>query len=395
MIREITRAIIWNGRKTGKTWFHPRATRLPDGSVLMNCQDITGFDSFGPGFWSKTTDNGISWSEPQPVTAFGRIDIGNGFEEGACDFVPEYHAPTGKVLSIGDSAFYKKSKGTAHKGYNSPYTDPPEGFAARHPVYCVRDGEGNWSERRELEWDDPRASRCNLCGCAQRVTLDNGDVMLPVYFASKEGVQPADHRHECSATTLRCSFDGETLQVKGAGRELRLPSPDGFMEPSITRYKGTFYLTLRTWKHDLGYVSTSSDGLSWNDIVPWKFDDGTTVDLSPTQQRWLTHSDGLFLVYTRKTEYNHNVFWWRAPLFVAQVNTENMSLIRGTEKIVFPIDGDGMAEDNKVACMGNFHVTNVSAQESWVTVGEGRRHDLTHGDTLLARIQWEKPNRLV
>jgi hypothetical protein len=395
MIQKITRQIVWNGRKTDKTWFHPRTTRLPDGSVLMTCQDITGFDSFGPGHWSKTCDNGTTWSEPHPIAAFGRTDIGNGFEEGACDFVPEYHALSGKVLVIGDSAYYKKAKDAAHAGYNSPYTDPPEGSPARHPAYCVGDGQGNWGDRRELMWDDPRASRCLLCGCAQRVTLEDGDVLLPVYFASAIGAQPADHRYECSATTLRCSFDGERLALQEVGRELRLPSPNGFMEPSITRYKNTFYLTLRTWKHDLGYVTTSTDGLHWNDITPWKFDDGTTMDLSPTQQRWLTHSDGLFLVYTRKTSYNYNVFWWRAPLFVAQVDTEKMCLIRDSEQIVFPIDGNGTAAQNKVACMGNFHVVNASPQESWVTVGEARRHDLTHGDTLLARIHWEEPNRLV
>ncbi|MEZ6039608.1 MAG: hypothetical protein R3C20_03830 [Planctomycetaceae bacterium] len=33
-----------------------------------------------------------------------------------------------------------------------------------------------------------------------------------------------------------------------------------------------------------------------------------------TQQHWLTHSDGLYLVYTRKDESNINVIRWRSPL---------------------------------------------------------------------------------
>lgn len=378
MIQKIEREIIWNGRKTGVTWFHPRASKLPDGSVLMTCQDITGSDNFGQAHWSKTSDNGKTWSEPKPIAAFQRKDIGNGFEEGVCDGVPEYHAPSGKVLLMGHNVFYKD---------DVLYAASPEGQPGRHSVYCVGDGNGSWGERHELQWDDPRTTETCMCGCAQRYTLDSGDVIVPLYFSPKG-------RKDRSVTTVRYAFDVEKLAFQEAGRELRLEVNRGLLEPSITKFGDLFYLTIRA-EDNHGYIATSTDGLNWTDIKSWTFDDGESLEMSTTQQRWLTHSDGLFLVYTRKTDDNFNVARWRAPLFVAQVDTDKNCLIRSSEQIALPMDGDGMQPGDVVARMGNFHVTNVSPEESWITVGESRPNHNWHGDTLLARIYWDKQNQLV
>jgi hypothetical protein len=38
--------------------------------------------------------------------------------------------------------------------------------------------------------------------------------------------------------------------------------------------------------------------------------------------------------------------------------------------------------------MGNFHVTTVSDQESWITVGEWLPRRDARGDLLLARVHW-------
>jgi len=365
-IKRIEREIIWNGRKNGGTWFHPRAGRLPDGSILMTCQNIIGSDNFGQVHWSKTTDNGVSWSKPQPVAAFARREIGNGFEEGVCDVVPEYHAPTGKMLAMGHNVFYKN---------DGHYPYPPPGWKGRHSVYSVSDGNGAWSPRRVLEWDDPRAVGYRSCGCAQRYTLENGDVLVPLYYSRETHTGYA-------VTTVRCSFDGELLQLEEVGRELRLDVNRGLQEPSLTRFGDVFYLTIRA-EDDHGYFATSTDGLKWGEMVPWMFDDDEVLMMSTTQQRWLTHSDALFLVYTRRTEDNRDIFRWRSPLFVAQVDMQKQRLIRSTEQIV--LDGEQL---------GNFHVTNVSPEESWITVGEAVVADWG-GDTLLARIHWGTPNTLI
>lgn len=71
---------------------------------------------------------------------------------------------------------------------------------------------------------------------------------------------------------------------------------------------------------------------------------------------------------------------------IAQLNTTTKRLMRETERIIFPMLGDGMKAENDVARMGNFHTTAISSEESWVTVGEELPQNDWHGDTLLARI---------
>ena len=75
----------------------------------------------------------------------------------------------------------------------------------------------------------------------------------------------------------------------------------------------------------------------------------------------MTHSSGLFLVYTRKGADNDHVFRHRAPLFIAQVDPEKVHIIRETEQILVPERG---------ARLGNFGVTEVGTNEIWVTVTE-------------------------
>ena len=79
---------------------------------------------------------------------------------------------------------------------------------------------------------------------------------------------------------------------------------------------------------------------------------------------------------------------WRAPLYLARVDTKRLCLIRATERIVLPLIGDGVDNARHVARMGNFHTVAVTPQESWVTVGETLPNDGWKGNTLLARIKW-------
>jgi hypothetical protein len=192
---------------------------------------------------------------------------------------------------------------------------------------------------------------------------------------------------------VRARFDGDQLRVRSVGPALHHPHGRGLLEPSVTLFGGRFWMTMRA-EDDRGYVSVSSDGLNWEAKKAWSWDDGTPLSMSTTQQHWLTHSDGLFLVYTRKDESNRNVIRWRSPLWVARVDAERRCLIKSTERIVLPLVGDGVGAPDKVALMGNFNVTNVSRHESWVTVGEWMPRDGYRGDVLLARIRWSKPNRL-
>ena len=201
---------------------------------------------------------------------------------------------------------------------------------------------------RGFHWDDPRGSFIYSNNCGQRVVLENGDILLAFSFGST-----SDHR---SVATLRCRFNGETLSIAQVGTPLELKAGGGLLEPSLTRFGDRFYLTLRA-EDGRGYLAVSQDGLHWNRKETWKWEDGQPLDLSSTQQHWLTHGEELFLVYTRKAMENQNVIRWRAPLWMARVNLEQHRLIRSSEQVVFPMIGDGVSQPDEVALMGNFHIT--------------------------------------
>ncbi len=290
-----------------------------------------------------------------------------------CDVVPQYHPQTDTVISMGHVVFYK-----------GEYFARKEQLS-RYPVYTTRTSGGKWSERKILEWDDPRTTSIYSNNSGQRVVLPNGNVQMSFTF----GPEPVNRM----VAGVHATFDGDQLKVAQVGPEMHNDTGRGLLEPSVTKFGGRVWITMRA-EDDRGYVSVSDDGLHWQEKRPWAWEDGTPLDMSTTQQHWLTHSDGLFLVYTRRDASNENVIRWRAPLWVAQVDTEKRCLIKSTEQVVLPLVGDGVNAPDKVALMGNFHVTNASEHESWVTVGEWIPRDGYRGDVLLARIRWAKPNRL-
>lgn len=69
------------------------------------------------------------------------------------------------------------------------------------------------------------------------------------------------------------------------------------------------------------------------------WDDGTDLGSYNTQQHWVAHSEGLFLVYTRRGANNGHVMRHRAPLFIAQVDPVKLHVLRSTERELMPNRG--------------------------------------------------------
>lgn len=369
LIESIEKIVVPAPKLPKGTWFHPRACMV-GGKAFMTTQPIMGSDHFGHVHWTTSDDLGKTWSEFTPIPPLGWVPMADGNNEAVCDVTPEFHPKTGSVLALGHNVFYK------NKGF---YRDQP----SRWPIYAVwKDGE--WGPRKKLVWEDPRGSYIYSNNCGQRVMLPDGDVLMSFTFGVKDKPR--------SVCGVLCSFDGKDLVIKKTGNELTNDKGRGLLEPSLTQFKGRYYLTIRA-EDRRGYVAVSDDGLNYEQRE-WTWDDGQPLMTNSTQQHWITHSDALFLVYTRRDPTNDKIPRWRAPLWVAQVDTKTLRLIRSTERVVLPLIGDGVNGADMVAFMGNFGVCNASPNESWVTDGSWCPKTNT-GELQLARVKWSRANGIV
>jgi len=308
---------------------------------------ITGDDVFYPINSMRTDDGGKTWSGPiEHGDAFARHQLENGAEMGICDFWPGWHAASQTLLGIGHTVYYVGD-------------DIPDGPRPRSTAYCIYDQEArSWSPWQAMQ--SPFLEEG--AGSVQRVDLPDGDILLPTYFVLPH-VFKSDlkdrYKTQYGAAVMRCRFDGKTLRYIEHGNEMTVDAARGLAEPSLAVFDGRYLLTIRNDLH--GYVTTSADGLNFKPIQKWTFDDGSDLGSYDTQQHWVTMPDALYLVYTRRTEDNAHVKNHRAPLFIAQVDTEKLCVMRDTEKILVP---------NRGARLGNFGVTRISDTESWVTTAE-------------------------
>lgn len=359
-------------------WFHPRAAAIPGAgreggpAVVMTLQKHLRVSDYYSGLHVMRTDDlGETWTPPDARPELDWRREPSGVTLAVADVTPGWHAPTGKLLAIGCRVRY------------SPKGEQLEDTRLAHQTaYAVHDPKGGtWSEWRLLEM--PADERFNFArnACAQWIVEPDGTLLVPLYIGRNA-------REPFSVTVARCRFDGERLTYVEHGDVLELKEVRGLCEPSIARFGNRYYLTLR---NDLrGYVTVSDDGLHYQPIRPWAFDDGAELGSYNTQQHWLVHSEGLFLAYTRRGANNDHIMRHRAPLFLARVDPEKLQVIRSTERVLVPERG---------ATLGNFGAAAISEKESWVTVSEGiwsddARKRGAEGATFVARVIWSRPNKL-
>ena len=351
----------------GGKWFQPRPVAIPtrDGSPLavMTIQKAIGSDFFTGLSTAKSVDGGKTWTAPAEDPGLGWRPGGGELNIGVCDITLGWHAPTRKVIGIGHTATYTK-----------------KGFAGiehrRETVWITYDpATDRWTPWRELALPATPDDRYFINGVhGQWLTEPDGSLLVPIYFLGPK-IADGKWRFSFRGAVMRLSFDGTTLRYVTQGRKLNLDVPRGLYEKSITWFQGRYFLTMRN--DQKGYVAVSDDGLNFGPIRAWTFDDGSDLGSYNTQQKWVTHSDGLFLVYTRRGANNDHIPRNRAPLFIAQVDPEKLHVIRATERIAVPERG---------ADIGNFDATTVSAGETWITTAGG--------PAFLACLRWSRPNGL-
>ncbi|MEZ6048333.1 MAG: sialidase family protein [Planctomycetaceae bacterium] len=372
LIKSIERTVATSGFDGVYCWVHPRAGAIPGEtpSVVMTMQHLwlKGSDVFQPLKEMRTDDLGKSWSGPSDTT-FAHRDEEGEVTVGVCDFTPQWHAKTGKLLGVGHTVRYKD-------------IHVQKGRRKRETSYAVYDNEKRaWSDWDVVQMPDMQNKFYHAgAGCAQRVDLPNGEILIPYYFS--DGNNPFR-----KATVMRCQFDGEKLSYLEYGTEIDIPTERGALEPSLTFFQDEYFMTIRHGDGH-GYVARSKDGLNFEPHQPWKWDDGSVLSTGDTQQHWVSHQEGLYLVFTYKRDDNKHVFRQRAPLFMAEVNAENLTLKKDTLQVLVPERG---------ARLGNFAVATVSPHETWVTVAEwmqpvGCEKYGSDNSVYAVKIKWSKPN---
>ncbi len=335
-------------------WVHARAGAIPGAGengqplVVMTLQklQLSGSDLFYAINETRSGDRGTTWSKPFEHKSFARVPF--TFEEKkdleitVCDFWPRWHEKSGKLLGTGHTVVYEDN----HVMHRRPRSTP----------YAIYDPETHtWSPWKTIQLPAEAKFGNAGAGCVQRFDLPGGDILLPIYFAEIGATQ-------YSTTVLRCTFDGIEMRYQSHSNELTVPIKRGLYEPSITRFKNRLFLTMRNDEHGYISVAEEEDTLQFSEPKKWTFDDGSDLGNYNTQQHWVVHPEhGLYLVYTRRGAGNDHVFRHRAPLFIAKVDPEKLEIIRSTEQVVVPEKG---------ARLGNFGVTEVTPNETWVTATE-------------------------
>ena len=302
-----------------ENFFHPSIIPYR-GRLMMVMQKILAMDRFTVPYFSFSDDGGESWSTPELIPTLA------GFEKCA-DFRPVVLPDDNKVLII---------------GLVSDGTDKDAMYSGYKSVCLIYDGE--WSAPQDLFGKEEYNHRA---ACAQTALAPDGTIVIPLYFGSPK-------KGGFKVQTRKFLLKDGSLVPAGSGNVLESGIGNGWHEPSVEFFKGTFYLTLRC---TTGYAwfAESTDGLNWSKPKKWTFSDGSVMETGPTQQHWMKKKDSLWLVYTRRDVSNEDCFRWRTPMFAAPFNPENGCLEKSGEEIIIPrIDWR-----TRPGLLGNFNVTNL------------------------------------
>lgn len=397
VIREIRHEVVLKGRQNNQCWFAPGIAVVPPRAgntnveVHVSASQLTGNDC-GAQHWIRTGNLGEWWTPPMESLNLTAIPRENHFFEKPT-VAPFYHRASDRLIGFGSTQFLRDAGGDTM--FKRESHDWKKECKRRNTMVSTQ-----WNfTRGDFEPWRPVAAPPELERFHRHAwprlqhELSDGSVLASVYVIEREG----DPYYGAAAMRMEIQPDGG-LRVLEMGNILRRDTKRGLCEPSITRFGERYFMTIR--HDDTAYVAVGKNGLHYAEPVLWRFDDGTELGNYNTQQHWLVQDDALYLVYNRRHELNNGVFRSRAPLFIAQVDPDNLCILRDTERIVFP---------EKRARMGNFGVVKVTDKEAWVVTGEwiqGRFPDITPehrfyvegggincmqyiGDLLLARIVFD------
>jgi hypothetical protein len=354
-------------------WFHPRVAPMPgygkegQPAVMMTIQKHLVADDHYSGMYTMRSDDlGKTWIGPTEIPSLAWRKGENNETISVCDATPLWHKKSGKLVVIGVKLRYSAE--------GEQLLDKPRSHECAYAIYDPKTDV--WSKWKTMSLPDAETKFYIVApGCVQFLEQSDGSLLVPLYF-NKPG------NKEYITTVVHASFDGEEMTYLENGDEISTNGGWGFVEPSLIKFAGKYFLTLRHL--DAAYVTTSDDGLHFQPVKKWTFDDETDLGSHNTQAHWLANDKGLFLTYTRRGANNDHITRNRAPMFVAQVDPVRLQVIRKTEKELLPERG---------VMLGNFGATRITEHEGWVTDAEFAFGEKPHargadGTVWVGRVKW-------
>lgn len=326
------------GFYAGKTFCYTQARMAfaPDGRgiFVMSALYLNGMDVYSGLFFAMTKNFGKQWSAFKASETVKRRNVGD-CQSMLIDASPHYHKASDKFIIFGTETLYSKKTGKI------------DSSKSRTALYSIFDEAKN-------EWTAPNPillGKGNFgAGCVQAYMEEDGSIYLPISLIDK--TKGKIH----TVFVAKCKFDGTKITIEKIGKSMSVDFGRGLYEPSIVKSDGTYFLSLR---NDFdGYITKSEDGLNFATPKKLFFDNGSIVGNYNTQTHFLENDGKVYLVYTRKGANNDHIFRHRAPLFVAQVDKNSLTLKKSTERAIIPERG---------ARLGNFGCSKLS-ERKWVVV---------------------------
>ncbi len=340
------------------------------GTVLISYQMLllSGCDVVHDQYMIKSTDGGKTFGEPVLQSKIAPT-VQNGI----------------RTVHSAHCLYNKKHKRWYGIGHNTDYETDNSAIlvngvllaATGTPIFLnVNPDTAEFTDYTEIPFPFDYLTAYSV---GQPYEFDNGDILLPFYFTTKEA--PGKPQ----VVTVRYAFEENGLRIVKPGTPIEGPQyKRGLCEPSLSFLKGRFYLTIRS--NECGLLSVSDDGYNFSEPTPWKWDDGSILENYNTQQHWIINKNGLFLAYTRRGAHNDHVFRHRAPIFMTRFDEERSCLIRNEEIILVPELG---------ARLGNFWAIEADENQSWLITAEwmqplGCEKYGSDNSLWLAKIFWEE-----
>ena len=357
MIPKIELLDFNNFGMSGKSWFAPHVTPLPDGRWMGTMVTVSGSDFYGEPMFCFSADEGRSWSTPEPIPPFRARKLpGTEIMDAVGEGCPFTSPVDGTVFAFGCTVYYSQKGNVVWDKDVDQFSLPRE-----LGVYASWGPETGWSERKVLPL--PSAKMSYRTSATQLAFTPDGKCLVPIYLAVKRGMWGPHPSDIYGVTAPLYKQNGDIFELVSEGRVYTIDKSRGFMEPSAVRLAdGSYAMTIRA-EDDNMYVATSPDGVTWDDVRPWRWDDGTPLVTHTTQQHWVRIGDRTFLLFTMKTTENEHIFRFRAPLFIAEAIPQKALLIHDTLRTVF----DRQQQNGIEALYGNFHCTQLDDNTAVVT----------------------------